>query len=105
MGAYLSTSRLRPVCVWALSRWLVALIQKDSHIKSGLFAHGLSTRWSKSSPFIAARSKFSMLSGHRRRGIVRNAVDELRPLKRSPFTKEFRQLRKRGFLLLSHGSK
>ena len=49
--------------------------------------------------------EFPMLSGHRRRGIIRNAVNEFRQLKRSPFSKEFRQIRKGGFLLLSHGSK
>ena len=44
-----------------------------------------------------------MLSGHRTSGIIRNAVAESRPLKRSPFGKEFRQIRKRGFLLLCPG--
>jgi hypothetical protein len=47
--------------------------------------------------------KFSMLNGHRTSGIIRNAVAEIGPLKRSPFGKEFRQIRKRGFLLLCPG--
>jgi hypothetical protein len=51
------------------------------------------------------RGEFPMLNGHRRRGIIRHAGDELRLLKRSPFIKKFRQIRKRGFFLLSHGSK
>ena len=113
------------VCVWALSRWLVAPIQEDSHIKSGVVCprsehamveiepvhlgpHDMPINLLVDGPAAGInsgeaaliRSEFSMLSGHRRRGIIRNAVNEFRPLKRSPFSKEFRQIRKRGFLLL-----
>src|SRR5262249_25329694 len=112
------------VCVWPLPRRLVALVEANGDIEAGivcprseravveiesvhlrpddvpvnLLVDGPIARGDVGETALERR-KPSMLSGHCAGGIIRNAVDETRPLKRSPFGKEFRQIRKGGFLL------